>query len=382
MSRSQPLRRLAARFAGDGPISLAPFAALTAEANDTLTHGVHRSEHFTGILRSDFGDSFAYRPSASLLGQEPGPLAVKATHAAFRVSGIAPAIPKTLYSLSDAGVLSHGGLVYCRRTRRAVAETAALWDTPAAENPLLSAPRFPAPRHLAGVTLSLVVRSAVSFFHFLHDALPRLHLLGSDLAAVDHVLVGGEPGSFASAWLDRAGVPSEKIIWAGPLTHFTCDQLLFTSELSADQQPTPWNLSAVRSVVRCPAPAPPGHRVVWLSRKSAGTRQFKWEDDLLRACPTVETPDLSQLTPAQQLSLFAETAVLIAPHGAGLTNIAFCPPGTQLVELFPEFPTFPLYARWAQVAGATAYWAVVDFNQPAQMPALVTALRGLLPKLT
>jgi capsular polysaccharide biosynthesis protein len=46
-------------------------------------------------------------------------------------------------------------------------------------------------------------------------------------------------------------------------------------------------------------------------------------------------------TPADQLRLFRGAEAIVAPHGAGLTNIGYCRPGTILLELFMD-----AYVNW------------------------------------
>jgi capsular polysaccharide biosynthesis protein len=46
-------------------------------------------------------------------------------------------------------------------------------------------------------------------------------------------------------------------------------------------------------------------------------------------------------------------AVVIGAHGAGLTNVVFCRPGTILYELMPNFYINPCCRRLAQTAGLT-----------------------------
>lgn len=46
---------------------------------------------------------------------------------------------------------------------------------------------------------------------------------------------------------------------------------------------------------------------------------------------------MSDLPPQQQVQLFRSADVIVSAHGAGLTSIAFCRPGTRVVEMFsPE----------------------------------------------
>jgi len=44
----------------------------------------------------------------------------------------------------------------------------------------------------------------------------------------------------------------------------------------------------------------------------------------------------------EQLSLFQEASVIVTPHGAGLSNLLWCDPGTVVIELFSGSYT-PLY---------------------------------------
>lgn len=53
---------------------------------------------------------------------------------------------------------------------------------------------------------------------------------------------------------------------------------------------------------------------------------------------------LHALSVADQISLFHSAEAIAAPHGAGLTNLTFCAPGTKVIELFPDPPTF--YGFW------------------------------------
>ena len=48
-----------------------------------------------------------------------------------------------------------------------------------------------------------------------------------------------------------------------------------------------------------------------------------------------ETVDLEDLSVADQIVLFQRAEFVIAPHGAGLTNLLFCEPGTKVIEFMP-----------------------------------------------
>ena len=108
----------------------------------------------------------------------------------------------------------------------------------------------------------------------------------------------------------------------------------------------------------CPIPeAEQPHRRVYISRAKAERRQLVNEDELW---PLLEAAGfahvfMEDLSFEAQVRLMRETAVVVAPHGAGLTNMMFCPPGTHVVEIADlSFPNPNFYA----VAAAMGhhYW--------------------------
>jgi len=45
---------------------------------------------------------------------------------------------------------------------------------------------------------------------------------------------------------------------------------------------------------------------------------------------------LGDLPIARQIALFRQAEIVVAPHGAGLAHIAWCKPGTRIIEFFPS----------------------------------------------
>jgi len=46
--------------------------------------------------------------------------------------------------------------------------------------------------------------------------------------------------------------------------------------------------------------------------------------------------DSAEHSVREQVRAFRDSSLLVSPHGAGLSNIAFCDPGTPVVEVVPE----------------------------------------------
>jgi hypothetical protein len=64
-----------------------------------------------------------------------------------------------------------------------------------------------------------------------------------------------------------------------------------------------------------------------------------------------ETVRLEEMTPAEQIDLFAAASFVIAPHGGGLANLLFCAPGARVLEFSPDFAFRPQYWLMAEKLG-------------------------------
>lgn len=78
-------------------------------------------------------------------------------------------------------------------------------------------------------------------------------------------------------------------------------------------------------------------RKIYISRKFARRRHLvneaEWMPRLERE--GFENVYLENLTIPEQIQLFQETSHIVAPHGAGLTNIVFTHPSTRILEIRP-----------------------------------------------
>ena len=81
-------------------------------------------------------------------------------------------------------------------------------------------------------------------------------------------------------------------------------------------------------------------RNLYLSRKAGlNNRAVLNEDRGARRCwsrSASSVVDPGDLSLVEQIRLFAEADVIVAPHGASLANLPFCSPGSTLLELFPS----------------------------------------------
>jgi hypothetical protein len=79
-------------------------------------------------------------------------------------------------------------------------------------------------------------------------------------------------------------------------------------------------------------------RRVYVSRDDAKLRRVLNESSFMPKLEALgfERAALGELSIARQVALFRQAEVVVAPHGAGLAHIAWCAPGTKIVEFFPS----------------------------------------------
>ena len=135
---------------------------------------------------------------------------------------------------------------------------------------------------------------------------------------------------------------------------------------------------------------------LWISRARSAGRRLLEEEALLPRLrdANVERVFLEELDFDAQWRLMRSAGTVIAPHGAGLTNILFCRPGTRVVELAD--PLYPNPNFYAMAAGLGHPYRRVDARAvgeghrltrdlsvaPAAIDALLDGLFGGGPRAT
>ena len=213
----------------------------------------------------------------------------------------------------------------------------------------------------------------LNYCHWLIDALPRLAVLRA-FAGAAPVTVAVTPltAAFQRETLHLCGFDDAHIVELGPMQALRAEHLLATSDLPAPPHPAfkaaPWALRFLREHVGgLPGSrtARPDGRRLYLSRNDGVGRRILNEEELLRALAPlgIERETLDGRTVRAQAALLAAARFVVAPHGAGLANIVFMPPGAALLELFPRSYGTPAY--YVLAAGARLAYGYMVSNDIA-----------------
>lgn len=224
------------------------------------------------------------------------------------------------------------------------------------EHPLYLRPTIGTVTHVPGTVLSLANRGASSnYYHFLYDAIARLGITEECLpeARYDAVVVAHQT-RYQRQLLDMVGLAAygregrePRLVQPRAGQAVSADHLVVPSTPNQDLVAPPSSVRWLRERLR-PSGAVDGGLRLYLTRGNVPrTRRYVQEPELL---PALEQRGFLIVDPGtfsvqEQIDLFHAADVVVAPHGAGLTNITFCRPEARVLELFT--PSYVHLGLWA-----------------------------------
>ena len=259
-----------------------------------------------------------------------------------------------------------------------LADVSVEWGRKAEENWVFRRFTLPRPKLIPGKTLILASTGGDTYFHWMTDVLPRIRLArkaGHDLSALDHVLINGLEQSFQSESLRKLGIPSERCLStsAGPIT-FVLEEAILPSLPGIPGVVPPETVEFLQGIFSFQKHRPT--RKIFIGRGGAKHRQLVHEKEIAKNLLKrgFEAVDCGKLSIQEQAEIFGSADVVVGAHGAALTNLAFCRPGTRVVELFSPKYVNPCYRdlcvaaglRHAAVIGDGKDWELsVKHDQPS-----------------
>jgi hypothetical protein len=192
-----------------------------------------------------------------------------------------------------------------------------------------------------------------NYFHWLYDVLPRLHVLqqAEVLGADTTFLVPEIRHEFQRETLTRLGLGLDDCVSITSPVSISAPEFVASTGLRNHGYVEPWVLGFLRE--RFLSGAPGRSKRIYVNRHDADLRTIINEPELESALASldVQSVSLSRLRFADQVQLFASADLIVAPHGAGLANLAFCRPGTPIIEIVGDGLSWPVYAQLARDIG-------------------------------
>ena len=235
------------------------------------------------------------------------------------------------------------------------------------------------PTHLSGRVCFIDARSSSIYYHWMLDVIPKLHIVleaGIALDTIDKFVVRAT-SEFQLTTLKHFGIPKEKVYFEDNYTHVTADEMivpLLKNDLGdrvytglgvgmASWVPeflrTTFVDLEVRQSCRCAS------KRLYITRKDATSRRLINESEILPILSEYgfEICEFEGISVPEQAKLMYEAECIVAPHGAGLTNLAFCQRGSRLLEIFGDY-IVPCYWSVANLVGLEYHYFMADPVEP------------------
>jgi tetratricopeptide (TPR) repeat protein/capsular polysaccharide biosynthesis protein len=240
----------------------------------------------------------------------------------------------------------------------------------------LAADKLQPPLKLDGSVAFLGVRWGSNYYHWMIDVLSRIDLLqksGINLGEIDYFAFNQCDQSYQKETLKTLGIPLNKVVESRLKPHIKTPKLIVPSTVTNDdfKNIPKWACDFIRKqFLPQNFTQNPNYKRIYISRRNTWGRRVINEVEVMEVLSKYGfiSVDLDAMSVAQQAVCFASAEVVIAPHGAGLTNIIFCAPGTKIMEIFA--PSYLVNYYWiiSNFCGLSHYYTLgEDFISPSKI---------------
>ncbi|AFY36227.1 DUF563 domain-containing protein [Calothrix sp. PCC 7507] len=227
---------------------------------------------------------------------------------------------------------------------------------------LPSLDKLPPLHKLSGSLAVLSCDYGTGYYHWMFEVIPRLALLekaGFKIQDIDYFLVNQHASRFQIDTLKDLGIQRHKIIESCWYPHIQAEQIIAPSLVGVPVQVPGWACDFLRhnfidnKVAKNRQPLR-----IYLNRSQVVHRKVENEGEIIEFLSrfgfcNIATENLSIW---EQAELLSSAEIVIAPHGAGLTNLVFCKPGTKVIELLSPKGVSTLFWALGNHVGLDYYY--------------------------
>jgi hypothetical protein len=253
------------------------------------------------------------------------------------------------------------------------------WETlPPAENKLvtgeLKIDRLPMTVNTTVAVLLCGQVGHYNYFHWLYDVLPRLQLIEGFVGRDEcvKVLLPQLALPFQKQSLDLLGLQPSNVITSTDCSFIQARKLITTTHpIHTSWHPPAWTIDFLRSrFLPAVSDASAGSRIYITRGDSSNGRVLLNEATLLKALENLgfQSLTLSELNLADQIAIFSRAQVVVGVHGAGLTNLTFCRPGTKVYELACEQYPNTIFEAISDHLSLEHHYILCEVPDPTGLP--------------
>ena len=223
--------------------------------------------------------------------------------------------------------------------------------------------KLPSLQKVDGHLVNLALGETQNYSHWTFQNMTRLQLLKAAGINADFYYIDISR-EFQRDYLKIMGIPLDKVIPVSPNAHIEARKLTVVGGCSFNQVPYPDLLREVRETVLGPDSVASTRRI-YISRADASYRKVANEDEVMSYLGPLgfERVIMTDFSVREQARLLQQAKVVISPHGANMTNIIFCQPGTYILEVFQPGWIDSGYTAPSAQLGLRYFYALGDVDE-------------------
>lgn len=212
-------------------------------------------------------------------------------------------------------------------------------DVPVSEHRIFSAYKIPEANFISGNSALIASLWPECYYHWLLEILPKLYLIEKSGYKIDQYIFNDIRLSFQKEFLELLKIPEDKIIIVNDNNHLKCENLIVTSLPGACGNCAKWAPDFYKQFIKNEKKENSPEKI-YISRAKAKKRNIINEKELAellikKGFTTIYSEDLSI---NQQIELFYNAKIIVAPHGAGLSNLVFSQKNLKVIEIMqPDY---------------------------------------------
>ena len=231
---------------------------------------------------------------------------------------------------------------------------------------------------ISGRVVVLARWGGLKYYHWLGEVFSTCYLLslgGLDLAEIDYFLVNSPMPEYQREMLAYLGITAEKILESEMYPYIQAEELIFPYYGDVDGWFPALAVDFLKQLFlpqRIDNSLNNSPKKIYLSRDRVSYRKVINEPEVreLLAAFGFVTIIPETLSFTEQVALFSQAEVIVSPHGAGLANLIFCPPGVKVIELFTTDYVYGCFWAIASQVGLNYYYLINQTSQD-QPPELI-----------
>ncbi|WP_282171261.1 glycosyltransferase family 61 protein [Cytobacillus firmus] len=202
------------------------------------------------------------------------------------------------------------------------------------------------------------------------EMLPRIYLLEKSGIPIDKYVFGKLRHSYHHESLQKIGIPATKIIQVdNKKSHIKAKKLVITSiPRKLAGVPPKWTCEFVRNNIlkRSDKKVLKEYERIYISREDKNTRTVINQGEVMNILDKYGFKKivLAPLSLEKKINIFNSAKYIVAPHGAGLVHIAFCNPGTKILEFSPKTYRNPVFGIMSHHTNLDYYRLICDIEKP------------------